>query len=374
MKVKTLFTMNVKIVNIFIPVLVLIIYVSCQTQNITYVCTPCNLACDTLIFQKPGICPHCQMALVKSSEIVRLEELEVDSIDIQKGSGVFVVEGGMGKKGKPIGVYYYMPQNYHPDTKILMVIPGAGRDGDEYRDAWIDAAEQYNLLILSLQYRESMYDFTQYHMCGLMHEWDYTQSFEFVENSNNALLDESSLQFEVNDDPNQWIFKDFDRIFDQVVTALNGNQTTYDMFGHSAGGQILHRLALFYPENKAEYIIAANSGFYTHPDFERGLPFGMEDTPIPQEQLASSFANQLVLLLGELDNENEDRGTLLRSETADQRGLHRYARGKYFFDQSQKYAEGLGYTFRWELKVVPNVGHDFRKMSQAAADYLYGES
>jgi len=33
-----------------------------------FVCTPCDRDCDTLVFNKPGICPHCNMALVKQTE------------------------------------------------------------------------------------------------------------------------------------------------------------------------------------------------------------------------------------------------------------------------------------------------------------------
>jgi hypothetical protein len=31
----------------------------------------------------------------------------------------------------------------------------------------------------------------------------------------------------------------------------------------------------------------------------------------------------------------------------------------------------LDATINWKLEVVPNVGHDYRRMSEAAAEYLY---
>ncbi|WP_428328259.1 DJ-1/PfpI family protein [Mucilaginibacter sp.] len=38
---------------------------SVQTDSIVYVCGPCGGSCDNLQFDKPGICPHCNMQLIK---------------------------------------------------------------------------------------------------------------------------------------------------------------------------------------------------------------------------------------------------------------------------------------------------------------------
>ncbi len=37
-----------------------------------YVCPPCNSSCDTLEFDKPGICPHCNMKLITKEELKEL--------------------------------------------------------------------------------------------------------------------------------------------------------------------------------------------------------------------------------------------------------------------------------------------------------------
>lgn len=34
-------------------------------------------------------------------------------------------------------------------------------------------------------------------------------------------------------------------------------------------------------------------------------------------------------------------------------------------------AEQLDLELNWKLEIVPGVGHDFRRMSEAAAEYLY---
>lgn len=38
-----------------------------QVPTEKFVCSPCGLDCDKLVFEKPGTCPHCKMALVKQT-------------------------------------------------------------------------------------------------------------------------------------------------------------------------------------------------------------------------------------------------------------------------------------------------------------------
>ena len=38
------------------------------------------------------------------------------------------------------------------------------------------------------------------------------------------------------------------------------------MFGHSAGGQFVHRFVQFKPNSRVNYAISANAGWYTVPD------------------------------------------------------------------------------------------------------------
>ncbi len=345
---------------------------ACQKQNEIYVCPPCDLPCDELRFSKAGKCPHCQMPLQKPGAFPA-DTLILNEINIQNASGEFLMEGGSGRAEKTIRVFYHRPKKFEPTSNILIIVPGAGRNGDSYRDAWVEASEKYGVLILSPMYSEKNYGFGDYHLCGLMTDLALKDNITYVENSNQVLLDEAHFTFTANPNPEKWIFNDFDRLFETVVQALGSEQTTYDIFGHSAGGQILHRLALFYPDSKARRILASNSGFYTLPDFDSELPFGMKNMSLTAENLQASFQKRLVLFNGELDNENEKGGTLLRSPSADKQGLHRLERGHFFYDYAKTKAGDLGFDFNWEMVVIPNVGHEHRKMGAAAAKYLYGK-
>lgn len=311
------------------------------------------------------------MKLIKKSELIDESKLKINEVTIKTGSGVFLMEGGQGNKEQPIKVYYHQPRNYSKHSTILIVLPGAGRNGDSYRDAWIEASEQYSVLILSPRYSETAYPFEGYHLGGLIKDSNIRESVEFLEGTNIAKLDEQAFRFKGNPNKANWIFNDFDRLFNLVSDHIETTQTQYDIFGHSAGGQILHRFAIFHPTTKANRIIAANAGFYTLPDIATALPFGIKNSSITTADLQLSFTKHLTLLLGELDNEAEQGGTLLRSVSADKQGTHRLARGQFFHNFSKNVAAEIDANYNWKIKIVPNVGHEHENMGKVAAKLLY---
>jgi len=154
-----------------------------------------------------------------------------------------------------------------------------------------------------------------------------------------------------------------------VKDDLQLTTETYDLFGHSAGGQIAHRLALFSSNHNAKRILAANSGWYTVPTDEEDFPVGLKNSGIRSKQI--NFTKKLVLFIGEKDNANETRGELRHTPELDKQGLHRLSRGRYFYRMATKMANESGSAFNWNLEIVPGIGHDYQKMSEAAADYLY---
>lgn len=296
---------------------------------------------------------------------------KLKAIEINEGSGFFQIYGGNGHKKDLISVYYHKPKNMTSKSKILMVIPGAGRNGDDYRDSWIETSERHGVLILSPSYPKKEYPYEYYHLGGLVNKLDSRKGITFKKNSNQVFMDENIVKFKPNTDSSQWIYPDFDRIFMIAKKVVKSKQRKYDMFGHSAGGQILHRFALIHPNSKANRILASNAGSYTLADMNTALPYGIKNTGINNKNLKKSFKKQLVVFLGELDNADEQGGRILRSNTTDKQGTHRLARGTYFYNNSLKMAKMLKTKFNWKLEIVPGVGHDQKKMAQAAAIYLY---
>lgn len=282
------------------------------------------------------------------------------------------MNGGQGIEGKQIRVFYHKPQNFHSLSPILIVLPGAGRNGDSYRDSWIEAAERHGVLVLSPTYLEQDYDMAAYQFGGVIKNLQL-RNVRIEANGQIYWMNDEDVAFETNRLPSQWLFPDFDRLFAIAAKAVGSKQSGYDLFGHSAGGQILHRLAIYYPDSKARRMLAANAGLYTLPDLDVPFPFGIKDTALSQKTLERSFRTNLVLLLGELDDENETRGIQTRTPKADQQGMGRLAKGKYFYAESRRIATALKAEFYWKLEIVPNVGHDQARMAAAAAKYLYEE-
>jgi len=226
------FKMKLRILVFLISILVM----SCNKQQGDYVCPPCDLDCDKLSFSKPGTCPHCKMKLVLKSELEANNNLTVNDISFTDGAGTFLIEGGFDKE-KTILIHYYKSKNFSNTSKVIFVLPGAGRNGKDYRDAWQQASEKYNLLVI------------------------------------------------INQNPEQWIFEDFDSIFTRIKSELNLITDTYDMFGHSAGGQILHRLAIFKAESKADRMLASNAGWYTVPTVADIFPYGIRNIRASAQRL-----------------------------------------------------------------------------------------
>jgi pimeloyl-ACP methyl ester carboxylesterase len=279
------------------------------------------------------------------------------AIHIADGSGSFTLAGGGGREGKTIEVYYHKPRTFTVRSPVLMVVPGAGRNGWTYRDAWVSASEEHGVLILSPSYSEEHYpEFWSYNLAGMIADVD---------------VSETPVSYRIVSDPDAWIFNDFDRLFLAVKEHLGLEASTYDAFGHSAGGQLLHRLALFHPGSRVNRVLAANSGWYTVPTFDDEFPYGLTDSALTPATIEAALAEDLVVFLGERDDENEVRGDLARTPEIDVQGVSRIERGKYFYDRAAQTAAELGVELKWKLEIVPDVGHDAERMSAAAADYLY---
>ena len=77
----------------------------------------------------------------------------------------------------------------------------------------------------------------------------------------------------------------------------------------------------------------------------------------------------MLVLLGEKDVTTSGPDVPRSSEALAQ-GAHRLERGKKFFDVAKAQAGQLGTELKWELVVVPGVGHSSRAMSRVAARML----
>ena len=145
---------------------------------------------------------------------------------------------------------------------------------------------------------------------------------------------------------------------------------TFDMYGHSAGAQFVHRFLLFNNTSSVARAVTANAGWYTVPDSQVDFPFGIRNSPTNTAKMRSFFEKDLILLLGTEDNNPKD-SNLNTSSGAMKQGPHRYARGHYFWEESKRIALIYNYPFKWIQQDVPGVGHSHSRMAIAASDILY---
>lgn len=299
---------------------------------------------------------------------------DASGLNIERGAGSYGIQLGPEASKASIDIHYYLPANHNEDTSVIIVIPGAGRNANDYRDSWIENAEKYNLLVLSPSYPKDNFDFAAYQLGGVVNDLELRNpEIERVEGRIKKFrMSDEDIGFSFVGDKSVWIFDDFDEVFKSVEAIVGPKQTGYDLFGHSAGGQILHRYAILKNHSKANRIVAANSGFYTLPDLSTRYPFGVEGTPLTKDEIKKSFTNHLIVLLGVSDNASETRGTMLHTPSSDSQGLGRFERGTYFFNESKKLSQSVGAAFNWQIIPVEGVGHNYRRMGEAAAKLLYG--
>ncbi|MBC7807726.1 MAG: alpha/beta hydrolase [Akkermansiaceae bacterium] len=276
---------------------------------------------------------------------------DAPSFPVGKGGFAYVEPEGSPYAGFRIPVHTYRPEgvNLHKAGRVLFVMHGTLRNGAEYRDKWIRLAEQYNALLM-------VPEFTRRDFPGGMYNRGNVRGQD----------DKTPVPAE------GWTFAVIERLFG-FYKAVTGNPVAgYHIYGHSAGGQFVHRLVEFLPTARIVRAVAANAGYYTLPmKTEDPYPFSYTGTPEESEATRRAiFAQPLTVLLGEADTDPNDPD-LYHSPEADKQGTTRFDRGKYFYAMARRTAGQDDMPLKWRMTTVPGVGHSNEKMAPAAARALF---
>ncbi|MCG8481875.1 MAG: hypothetical protein MJA31_01055, partial [Clostridia bacterium] len=263
-----------------------------------------------------------------------------------KGKKSLVFDSYQPLKDKPVKLWYYTPVDNPKDLPILFVMHGTKREGERYMDNLIEFADQYQFIIIAPEFSKAKYPGSAGYNLGNM-------------------FDDEGVA--ISED--KWSFSIIEPIFDFVVSKINGNQKNYDMFGHSAGAQFVHRFLVFKKDTRVNRLVSANAGWYTLPDFQIDFPYGLKGTEAGQSKLERALQKSMTILLGE---EDIKRDKYLRiTEEADMQGLHRLERGQYYYQKGIEIANTLNTTINWTIQFVPGVGHSSKGVSPATAKILY---
>src|SRR2546430_15109899 len=76
---------------------------------------------------------------------------------------------------RPLVLECFRPQAHNPDKPVVIVQHGASRNGAEYCEAWITAAERHGLLIVAITFSNEGWPETVIYNNGHVLEGDATQ-------------------------------------------------------------------------------------------------------------------------------------------------------------------------------------------------------
>jgi hypothetical protein len=286
-------------------------------------------------------------------EIVE-KKIEIKSTDslLLYGTSDFTFNNYTPLNNKPVKVYFHIPPYSNKNTPILFVFHGDERDALTCRNALIGSSNELNFIIIAPEFSE------QYFSGGD----SYNLGNIFVDGDNPSTL---TLNAE-----NTWTFSIIEPIFDYFKGKAGSLASNYDIFGHSAGAQFVHRYLQFKPTAKINKAVISAAGWYTMFDKTVDFPYGIKKSPVEQYDFRGTFSKKIFVIVGGNDN-NPNAASLRRNEIVDKQGLNRLDRAQYFYTQIRNTALITNATFNWTYSVLPKVGHDFVATSAAGVSLLY---
>jgi poly(3-hydroxybutyrate) depolymerase len=285
-------------------------------------------------------------AAVRTQDVYAPTPSSTPARHITVNSGCFRFVDERARAMKPLNVWYYQPYHLTPTTPIVFVMHGTRRDAQVYRDTWSVAAEREQFLLVCPEFCHADYPSGTYHLGNLMDAKRRPQP------------------------SSRWAFTMIEHLFD-IIKQMTGNSGDgYTLYGHSAGGQFVHRMVLFMPTARFHTAIAANTGWYTMPTFDgTPFPYSLKDSVCTSTRLKHALQRRLVLLLGEQDT-NPDDPTLRKTVKAQQQGTNRFERGQTFMKVAQHQAAQWGVSCNWRLETVPGVAHSDPDMMPVATQLI----
>jgi poly(3-hydroxybutyrate) depolymerase len=241
--------------------------------------------------------------------------------------------------GPAVKVFYVEPEGLGPDAPIVIVMHGVKRNASEYRDNWVALAERHGLRVYVPQFSQEDFPGAEAYNLG---------------------------------SPNKSGIRSFDAIeplFASIHNRLESSQSTYTIFGHSAGAQFVHRFACLADAPHLGLAISANAGWYTMPDRAEEWPYGLARVKSDLCSPESWLTKPVLVMLGDQDTDPNDVN-LRRTPEAMRQGPHRFARGMNFLQSAKSEAERLAIPSLWKFEIVEGIGHDNLGMAQAAAPLI----
>jgi hypothetical protein len=247
---------------------------------------------------------------------------------------------------RPLALHAACPSGFNRNTPILLVHHGVGRNGADYRNYWMKLVDAAAILVIAIEFSEAAFP---------KHLWYHFGNLRSEDDAANPRA--------------HWTYGIDARLFDalraQGVTACQ----RYGLFGHSAGGQFVHRMLSFGYRERVAVAVSANAGTYAMPDLEIAWPFGLGDTEVDANSLRSWLGFPITVLTGTHDIKTTGR-FFPKGLRSMHQGPHRHARAHAYVHTGHAAARALGTHCAWTVIDIPGVGHDGERMSIAAAPII----
>jgi hypothetical protein len=235
------------------------------------------------------------------------------------------------------------PAAWHPGMPVVFVHHGVARNGRDYRDFWLPHVYAGAMLAIAIEFPEASFPEYLWYNFGNLHTADKT--------------------------PNpraQWTFGIDTRLFEALRRQGIAKTQRYGLFGHSAGGQYVHRMLSFGYRDQVGFAVSANAGTYAMPDLTIDWPWGLGATEVTADQLRTFLEFPLTVMAGTADIKTTGR-FFPKGPKSLKQGPTRHARAHNYLRTGETAAAALGVSLAWRVIDVQDVGHDGRRMSDAAA-------
>ena len=253
--------------------------------------------------------------------------------------------------GVDLPVFVAKPSKVNKATRLVVVMHGRKRNAEEYRDQWLEAAKDLNLLVIVPEFSEE--NFPQ--VWGFNYGNIKTAQSEPIEQKLHAYSAIGPLATE-------------------ALETFKLKSNNWGIYGHGAGAHFVHRYVLHHPEANHTLAIAANLGWYLSMT-DQEWPFGLTNSGIDSAQLKQAFGKYFLLMLGKADTSTKPNSPYVKEhwDTINLQGEHRLARGRNFFKSAVKKSKEVDQFFKWGMVEVPTTkGHsNTKQMVPYAAEMFF---
>ncbi len=251
-----------------------------------------------------------------------------------------------GLPGRPLVLRSARPRRCDADTPVLFVHHGVLRNGGDYRDFWLPLVDEAGVLVIVPEFSGEHFPGSAWYNFG------------------NRVDEHGAAK-----PREQWTYGVDGRVFAALRSAGVTRRPTFGMFGHSAGGQFVHRaVSLGFREHVAA-AVTANAGTYAMPDLATDFPYGLGATGLDEAALRDLLAFPLTVMAGTHDTDTASEH-FPKEPAAMRQGDTRFARAHAYARAAREAAGRLAVPCAWTVLDVPGVGHDGERMSAAAAPVL----